>query len=193
MIRLSQLIAVLTLVLLSACADPSSDPVEKINSARYVNPEPPSITLLTMVNEDGDFGEHSAILINASQQVLYDPAGSFRDDRLARSRDVHYGVTPYLEAYYKSYHARYGYYVVAQKVMVTPEIAETIFQRAVAEGTTGQLRCGVAASSVLNGVPMFSSIPTTYFPGKIRDAFANIPGVSTSYVYENDRGKNYGG
>lgn len=191
MTKISTLFSVLSLVFLSACADPSADPVEAISAAQYVNPEPASITLLTMVKTSNDFGEHSAILINASQQVLYDPAGSFRHTALARARDVHYGVTPQLAAYYNSYHSRFGYYVIAQKIEVTPEIAERVFQRAVAEGTTGQLRCGVAASSVLNGIPMFSSIPTTFFPGKIRDTFANIPGVVTSYTRENDIGQNY--
>ncbi|MEE9454767.1 MAG: hypothetical protein V3V13_10345 [Paracoccaceae bacterium] len=183
--------SILSLVILVACADDSSDPVEQVIAAKYINPEPASITLMTMVSAGGDFGEHSAILINASQQVLYDPAGSFRDKRLARARDVHYGVTPYMAAYYNSYHARFGYYVKVQKISVTPELAEEIFQRAVAQGTTGQLRCGLSVSSVLNGVPMFSSIRTTYYPGKIMDDFAKIPGVSTTYVRENDIGQNY--
>jgi len=191
MFKIRTMISIVALVLVAACADTGADPIEEVISARYVNPEPASITLLTMVKDSSEFGEHSAILINGSEQVLYDPAGSFRHDRLPRVRDVHYGVTPAMAAYYNSYHSRFGYHVVAQKVMVTPEVAEAVLQRAVARGATGQLRCGIAASSVLNGIPMFSGIPTTYFPGKIMDTFAQIPGVQTSYTRENDVGQNY--
>ncbi len=176
---------------LSACADPSSDPVAQIQARAYVNPEPASITLYTVVNAQGDFGEHTGMVINASQQVLWDPAGSFRSVNLARSQDVFYGMTPYMVAYYTSYHARFGYYVVAQKLEVPPEVAEAVFRRAVARGATGKLRCTIAASSVLSGVDMFADIPVTLFPGKLMEEFGKIPGVVTTITRENDTGKNY--
>ena len=191
MLNIRTIFSVFTLFLVAACADLSSDPVEVIQEHVYVSPEPPSITVLTMVNEDGDFGEHTGLLINASQQVLYDPAGTFRSVNLARARDVHYGMTPYMVEYYKSYHARFGYYVVAQKLEVPADVAEEAFRRAVAQGATAKLHCAVSVSSVLNGIPMFSFIPTTYFPGKIMEEFATIPGVVTTITRENDRGKNY--
>lgn len=187
--KLRNIFVVLMMVVVAACADSSSDPVEVIASAKYVSEEAPSITLLTMVGDDGGFAEHTGILINASQQVLYDPAGSFRHRRLARARDVHYGVTPVLDDYYRRYHARFGYYVVAQKIEVTAEVAEEAFRRAVAQGTTGQLRCGLSASTVLNG--LFPNVPVTYYPGKIMRNFGEIPGVHTSYTRENDIGQNH--
>lgn len=197
MFKARLVIPLISLLALSACESsveklPAASPT-RISEAAYINPEPASITLLTMVQENGDFGEHSGILINASQQVLYDPAGSFRHSTSPNARDVNYGIHPAMLAYYKSYHARYGYYVVSQEVEVTPEIAELIFSRAVAQGTTGKLRCGVSVSSVLNGLEMFDHIPTTYYPGKIMNGFGEVAGVETTYVYEDDIGQNHDG
>lgn len=197
MFKLRTFISIISLVVLMACEGsernaPIASSME-IQAAAYVSPLPNSITLLTMVKASGDFGEHSGILINASQQVLYDPAGTFRHSTSPNARDVNYGMHPAMVEYYKSYHARYGYYVVAQEIQVSPEIAELVFQRAIAQGETAKLRCGIAVSSVLNGLPMFAGIPTTYYPGKIMDSFAEVPNVSTTYVYEDDDGQNLDG
>ena len=197
MFKLRTFISIVLLVVLMACEGsernaPIASSME-IQAAAYVSPLPNSITLLTMVKASGDFGEHSGILINASQQVLYDPAGTFRHSTSPNARDVNYGMHPAMVDYYKSYHARYGYYVVAQEIQVSPEIADLVFQRAIAQGETAKLRCGIAVSSVLNGLPMFADIPTTYYPGKIMDSFAEVPNVSTTYVYEDDDGQNLDG
>lgn len=197
MIKFRTIVSVISLVVLMACEGSERNaPVAssmEIQQATYVSPLPNSIILMTMVKENDDFGEHSGLLINASQQVLYDPAGTFRHSTSPNSRDVNYGMHPAMVEYYKSYHARRGYYVVAQEIQVTPEIAELIFQRAVAQGETAKLRCGISISSVLNVLPMFAHIPTTYYPGKIMDRFGEVPNVTTSYVYEVDEGQNLDG
>ena len=194
MFKFRTAISVLSVVVLMACEGAERNaPIGSsmdIQAAAYVSPLPSSVTLLTMVNESGDFGEHSGILINASQQVLYDPAGTFRHSTSPNARDVNYGMHPAMVEYYKSYHARRGYYVVAQELQVSPDLAEQIFQRAVAQGETAKLHCGISVSSVLNGLQMFAGIPTTYYPGKIMDSFAEVPDVKTSYVYEDDEGQN---
>ena len=190
--NIRSIIAISMMVVLSACADFENDDPAVVSSRMYVSEEAPFVALLTMVNESGDYGEHSGILINASQTVLYDPAGSFRyEEELARSRDIHYGMSPRMVDYYKRYHARFGYYVVSQKIYITAEEAEALFREANRIGTTGQLRCGLSASSVLNSIPRFANIPTTYWPGKIMDAMAEVPGIETSYTRENDIGQNY--
>ena len=71
MFKLRTIIPIIALVVLSACAGsernaPIASSME-IAAAAYVSPLPTSITLLTTVNESGDFGEHTGILINASQ------------------------------------------------------------------------------------------------------------------------------
>lgn len=193
MFKIRTILTVLSLVALMGCEGsernaPIASAID-IQTASYVSSKPPSVTLVTMVNESGDFGEHSGLLINASQQVLYDPAGTFRHSTSPNARDVNYGMHPAMVEYYKSYHARRGYYVVAQEVQLTPEQAELILQRAIAQGTTAKLRCGISVSSVLNGLPMFAEIPTTYYPGKIMRQFGEVPEVVTTYVYEDDEGQ----
>lgn len=197
MFKVRTIISVISLVFLMACEGSEKNaPIAssmEIQQAAYISSLPNSITLMTMVKENGDFGEHSGLLINASQQVLYDPAGTFRHSTSPNARDVNYGMHPAMVEYYKSYHARRGYYVVAQEIQVSPEIAELIFQRAVAQGETAKLRCGISVSSVLNGLPMFANIPTTYYPGKIMQRFGEVPNVTTTYVYEDDEGQNLDG
>ena len=109
------------------------------------------------------------------------------------SRDVNYGMHPAMVEYYKSYHARRGYYVVVQEIQVSAEIAELIFQRAIVQGETQKLWCGISISSVLNGLPMFANIPTTFYPGKIMDRFGEVPNLTTTYIYEDDEGQNLDG
>ena len=190
--NIRNIIVISMMVLLSACADFENDDPAVVSSRAYVSEEAPFVALLTMVNENGNSGEHSGILINASQTVLYDPAGSFRyEQQLARSRDIHYGMSPTMVDYYQRYHARFGYYVVTQKIYISAEEAEALFRKANEIGTTGQLRCGLSASSVLNSIPRFANIPTTYWPGKIMNAMAEVSGIETSYTRENDVGQNY--
>lgn len=190
--KIKNAIAICMMVILSACADFENDDPAVVSSRTYVSEEAPFVALLTMVNDSGDHGEHSGILINASQTVLYDPAGSFRyEEELARSRDIHYGMSPTMVDYYQRYHARFGYHVVTQKIYISAEEAEALFRMANQIGTTGQLRCGLSASSVLNSIPRFSNIPTTYWPGKIMNAMADVPGIVTTYTRESDIGQNY--
>ena len=89
---------------------------EEIARARYVSPEPPSVTLMSMVNTRSGRSAHVGLLINGSEQVLYDPAGTFTHPDLPRAGDIHYGMTPRYVDYYERYHARFDYFVEAQKV-----------------------------------------------------------------------------
>ena len=72
-----QVLAVLALVMLAGCEMYTPATPEEIARARYVSDEPPSITLISMVNAASGRSAHSGLLINGSQQVLYDPAGTF--------------------------------------------------------------------------------------------------------------------
>lgn len=180
-------------LLLSACANPNagSAPAADIAASRFANPEPAYVSLLTMVNSNTRFGEHAAILINGSQQIIYDPAGSFRHSRLPRRNDVVYGITPRYAAYYKSYHARFGYYVKVQTLEIPREEADAMIASAIARGSVPKLFCATAISDILNDYPQFAAINPTFFPGAIMKRVAKIPGVKTTEVHENDIGQNY--
>ena len=52
-------------------------PQADIDRVAYVHPGPKSLTLLTMKNTGSGNGAHSGLMINASQRVLWYPAGTF--------------------------------------------------------------------------------------------------------------------
>ncbi len=178
---------------LAGCVNPNAGTAlpEEIAASRASVPAPASITLLTMVNDRNGFGEHSALLINGSQQIIYDPAGSFRHSQLPRRDDVVYGVTPRFAEYYNSYHARFGYYVKVQKLEISLEQADAMIAASIERGSVPKLFCATAISDVLNDFPQFASFQSTFFPGAIMKRFAEVPGIVTSEVREDDVGQNY--
>ena len=144
-----------------------------------------------MVNTRSGGGEHSALLINGSQQVIYDPAGTFRHSELPRRDDMVYGITPRFADYYNSYHARFGYFVQVQTLDISRAQADQMISSAQARGHVGKLFCASAVSDVLNDYPQFSGIRNTLFPGAIMKRVAQIDAVNTVIVSENDIGQNY--
>ena len=75
---------------LSACAAESVyAPQQAVDAARYAAPAPTSITLFTVINNRSGAGAHSGLLINASQQVMFDPAGTWHHPRIPERNDVH--------------------------------------------------------------------------------------------------------
>jgi len=176
----------------AGCASNSGTaPSEAISAAQFSNPAPASVSLITMVNAGSGFGEHSALLINGAQQVIYDPAGSFRHADLPRRDDVVYGITPRYAAYYNSYHARFGYYVKVQTLEISRAQADAMIAASQARGHVGKLFCATAVSDVLNDFPQFTDIPVTFFPGAIMKRVARNDAVDTLIVREDDIGQNY--
>lgn len=187
-------LALALLAALTACTTnkTTATPAE-VMAARHVEATPPFVALLTMVNSKSGAGEHSALVINGSQMVIYDPAGSFREDRvgLVRAEDVLYGVRPELVSYYNSYHARNGYFVRMQQLDISAAEAEQLIAGAQARGAVPQLTCGIAVSDILNDLPRFSNIRTTIAPGGVMRRFGQIDGVIASDIIEDDIGQNY--
>ncbi len=188
---LSRVAAALAVVaLLAGCEVYRPASPEEIARARYVSPEPPSVTLFSMVNVASGRSAHSALLINGSEQVLYDPAGTFSHPDLPRAGDIHYGMTPRFVDYYKRYHARFSHFVEAQKVEVDRATADAVLARAKAEGKTMKMLCAGSVTGALQDIPPFDKVHRTLLPEGIRKDFSQIPGVEDSYVYETDSGKN---
>ena len=181
------LIAVLVLAGCEVYQPASPDAIAR---ARYESPEPSSVTLLSMVNARSGRSAHAGLLINGSQQVLYDPAGTFTHPALPRRGDIHYGMTPRYVDYYERYHARFDYFVEAQKVPVSRAQADQLIANAQAQGQAAKMFCGVDVAGVLRPVPPFEDVRTSFFPEALRQDFTRIAGVETHYVYENDIGKN---
>lgn len=178
---------------LAACAAESVfAPQAAVTAARYVHDGPTSITLYTVINNRNGSGAHSGLLINASQRVMFDPAGTFQHPRVPERNDVHYGMTPRLVNFYIDYHARETFRVIEQTVVVSPGVAELVKQRAEAYGAVPKAQCSNSITSILGGVPGFESIGSTWYPAKLSDQFGRLPGVTSRTITDDDADKNHG-
>lgn len=185
------LIALALPLLLAACgADSVWAPDEAVTRAAYRQPGPPTITLMTMISNRSGAGGHSALMINGSQRVIFDPAGSWWHRAAPERHDVHFGITPTMLDFYIDYHARETYHVVMQTVIVPPEVAQHALAVVQANGAVNKALCGQSVSRVLRQVPGFESIPSTMRPKTIMEAFARLPGVTTEKVYDDDPDEN---
>jgi hypothetical protein len=188
--------AMVALVVLAACGGGAGNapyaPDAAVQAARAVNEGPTSITLFTVVNNKTGAGAHSGLLINASERVLFDPAGSFYHPRLPERNDLHYGMNDRMVAFYIDYHARVTYKVVEQTVLVSPQVAEMVKARAIARGAVAKSFCANSISGILGGVPGFESIGSTMFPNKLSEAFGRLPGVTSRTITDDDADDNHG-
>ena len=181
------LLSLLALFILSACLKPVIyEPDEVVSRAAYTSNEPPSITLVTLINNSTGTGGHTALVINASQRVIFDPAGNFKSRSVPEQNDLLYGITPAALSTYYSFHARKQWHVVTQKIEVTPEVAEAVFQAAKNYGPVPDGFCAASSTKILRSVPGFESIPQTFFPVRTMKAFAELPGVETNKIFEDD-------
>ncbi len=181
------LVAVLGLVVAGCVNRPAGRATDaQIAAVSYRDPGPASLTLYTVVNNRTNEGAHSALLINASERVLFDPAGSFRAEVVPERGDVLYGITPAVEQAYRSAHARSTYRVEMQTIQVTPAQAEAAYRAAVGNGRVMGGFCAVATANVLRQVPGFEDIRTTFFPRRLQAQFARLPGVVFEQYFEDD-------
>lgn len=179
---------------LSACstAEPVWAPDEAVAAARFVSDAPPSITLYTVVSTRNGSGGHSGLLINGSQRVMFDPAGTWHHPALPERNDVHFGMSDKMIAFYIDYHARETFDVIEHTVPVSAEVAEIAMQRAMAYGAVPKAQCAAAIGSILRGVPGFESMPSTWFPNKLMEAYAALPGATTRTITDDDADNNHG-
>lgn len=186
------LLCLIALLGLTACAEPKWAPQEQVDAVRYVEGPPNYITLYTVVNKATGSGAHSAILVNASERVIFDPAGTWYHPKLPERNDVTFGMNEKALAFYIDYHTRKTYDTIEQKVYVSPEIAELVLERVKNNGAVAKGMCTIATSSVLIGVPGFESLPRTFFPRKLSEEFGKLPGVTTRVIVDTDDDNNYG-
>ncbi|NSY37975.1 hypothetical protein [Leisingera sp. ANG59] len=175
---------------LAGCAapqQPNAD-AETLAKAAYRHSGPPALTLYTMINNRTGRGGHTSLMINASERVIFDPAGSFYASVVPERNDVLYGITPAVEKAYRGAHARSTFHVVVQRVEVTPEQSRKAYQLAVTNGRVPGAYCAQATIGILQQIPGFESIDRTFYPEKLAEQFGQLPGVRTERYYENDSG-----
>lgn len=178
---------------LSACgAESTWAPEEAVRAARFVSDEPPSITLYTVINVRSGAGAHTGLLINGSERLIFDPAGTWQHPRLPERNDVHFGMSDRMVLFYIDYHARETFYVIEQKLPVSAATAELVMARAKAYGAVPKAMCTQSTSSILRGVPGFEGLPQTYYPKQLSDAFGRLPGVQTRKITDDDADNNHG-
>ncbi|ABF62726.1 hypothetical protein [Ruegeria sp. TM1040] len=173
---------------LAGCAAPQrpdADP-ETIASVAYRDAGKPSMTLITVVNNRTGEGGHTALMVNASERVIFDPAGSFYADIVPERQDVLFGISPRIFQAYRSAHARSTFHVVTQEVPLTPEQAQIAYQLVTTNGRVAGAFCANATSSILQQIPGFESIDVTFYPVKLQEQMAQFPGVVTDKYYEDD-------
>lgn len=191
------LLALCGALALAACgADPTFDPPEEVAMARFVSSEPPSITLVIVINERNGSGAHAGLIVNASERVLFDPAGTFEHPAAPIQHDVHFGMSDRLVAVYLDYHTRdsaaENFFVIEHRIDLPAATAELILQKVKAYGPVPKAQCTQSISAILRSVPGFETLPSTWFPKKFGEAFAELPGVRTRTITEAGSDKSHG-
>ncbi len=185
----------LGLTALSGCfgtAEPIWATDAEVSRAVYVDDGPPKLTLYTVINNATGSGAHTALLVNASQRAIFDPAGSWYHPQLPERNDVHYGMSDPIVDFYVDYHTRITYRTVIQEIEVPPEVAEAALREIQAYGAVRRGHCADATSEILRKLPGFEGLPRTYFPRQLSRAFGALPGVTTTIARDNDPDDNSG-
>lgn len=171
-------------------AEPKWAPDEEVSRATYVHEGPKTLSLYTVVNLVSGSGAHSGLLVNGSQRVMFDPAGTWWNPRIPERNDVHFGMSPAAVDYYEDYHTRKTYYTVVQTIEVSPEVAEMALREVQAYGAVPKAMCSNSVSTILSRLPGFESMRTSWFPKATMRAFAKFPGVTTRELYDDDSDDN---
>ena len=178
--------------ILAACgADRKWASDEAVRNARYVSDEPASITLFTVIGIPRGEGGHSALLINGSQRVIFDPAGSWEHPAIPERHDVLYGIPPNFKNFYIDYHARETSWVAEDTILVSRELADAAIRSAEQQGATNKSFCAVATGQTLRRLPGFEGAPTGFNPNKLREWFLTLPNVTSKRHMDGDPANNH--
>ena len=182
---LYRLLALIGLALLAACTKPVVwAPEADVIAARYQHDGPPEIVIFNVIDNERGRGEHAAMMINApSQRVLFDPAGSWTHPLSPERHDVHYGFNADQLFRYTYYHARRTHHVRIQRLTVSPEMAEYVLRLAEAYGPVPDGYCAKSIVAILRQVPGFEGFEDSFYPNRLSDQFAAVPGVVEERIY----------
>jgi len=177
--------------LLAACgAEPVWAPDADVKRAAFRYRAPPSITVMTVISNRSNTGAHSALLINASQRVMFDPAGTFHHPQLPEQNDVIYGMQPKAVDFYIDYHARETFRVVTQKVPVSAAVAELALARVQEYGAVPKAYCTIANTTVLSRLPGFEDVPRSFDPRRLMKYIDTKPNVVRNVIYDDSPARN---
>jgi hypothetical protein len=175
---------------LAACTNDTGidSPPDAVAAAAFREGGPKTLTVFTMVNNRTGSGGHTALMVKGSQTVIFDPAGSFRHEKVVERGDVIYGASPRMVRNYKSAHARSTYHVVSQEITVTAAQAEQALRLVMSNGSVPGAFCANATTGILSQVDGFGGIQRTFYPLNFMEQVSKLPGVRTTKHYEDDSG-----
>lgn len=189
MLRITLLL--IALLGLAACgAEPKWAPDDQVRNAHVSTSNPPTLTLISVINVNSGNGGHSALLVDASERVLFDPAGSFYHPNLPERNDVVYGMTDRAVDFFIDFHTRESWRVVRQDIVVPAPVAEQALALVKANGAVAKGFCANSISGVLRQLPGFEGISTTMFPVPLMNQFATYQGVVTREFHDMDPDNN---
>ncbi|MEM1386250.1 MAG: hypothetical protein AAF748_00470 [Pseudomonadota bacterium] len=165
-------------------------PTPDVQRAIYRHDGPPALTLFTVVSNHNGTGGHTALLINGSQRVVFDPAGTFKHPALPERNDVVFGMTEKAVAFYKDYHARVSWHVVSQEVAVSHDVAEAALVKAQEYGAVSQAMCAISTSTIVSGLPGFETVRRSWFPLNVMRDFDALAGVKKDTFYDDSPDSN---
>jgi hypothetical protein len=157
-----------------------------VSRAVYAHPGPKSLSLITVINNRSGNGGHTGLLINASQRVVWDPAGTWWSPNAPERNDLHYGMTPRMVDVYIDYHTRETYHTVVHTKIVSPEVAEQALREAASYGAVPKAACSLSTGDILSRLPGFENVKKSYFPVNTMNAFVALGDVSEQKYYDND-------
>lgn len=192
MIRLrSMAAATLAALALAGCAAESVwAPDDVVSRAAYRAEGPTRVVLLTAISNSTGAGGHSALLIDGAQRVIFDPAGSWHHPNIPERNDVLFGMSPVYFDFYMDYHARETYHMVVQELEVSPQTAAALSAAVQSHGAVPAAQCSRSISSILAATPGFQNVRETWFPRAMMERFGEIPGVTTTQVFDDDSDDN---
>lgn len=171
-------------VCLAACGSDRPTASEAIvDHAVYRDSDQPSLTLFTSIRTAAGTGAHSAVMINGSQRVIFDPAGSFEAESpgqtVAPQRgDVVYGITDPVLTAYRRFQSSTGYHLVEITIPVSSAVAEEALRKAENHGWVSQAFCADASSHLVASLPGFEALHPTLFPRAFMLQVERLPGVT---------------
>lgn len=173
-------------IVIAGCVPTPRATDQEIERHRYRHNAPASLTLITIKNARTHKGGHSALVVNGSHRVLFDPAGTFFHRQIAERNDVIYGLTPQLLDMYINFHSRVTYYTVTQTVQVSPQVAERVLNAVISNGTVPSGLCNLSISRILSDEPSLSGFRTSLFPNTTEEDFGRLANVSRQTFYDDD-------
>jgi len=181
------LLGLLLPLLLAACgAEPVWAPDAEVQRAAFHFDGPPSITLVTVINTRSNGGAHSGLIIQGSQRVVFDPAGTFKSPNIPERNDVLFGMNPVALDVYLDYHARTNFRVILQEKIVSPAVAEMALRLVSAHGAVPKAFCAQSISGILEQLPGFEGFKVSFYPKKIMAEFARYPGVTRQEINDSN-------